>query len=538
MKAITASALLSDSPAFVLAMGGAGGSAGVGTGGPTSGTGGSTSPTGSRTDVSAGNPTGSSTGSPTSPTSGSTGIGTGNPTGSSTGSPTSPTSGSTGIGTGNPTGSSTGSSTSPTGGSTGSKGTALRTELESRLGTPLQGTLETEAPLARHTWFRTGGPAELLFTPASEDDLANFLQALPDSTPLTILGLGSNVLIRDGGIRGAVIRLARPFNWTRLHQQGADSILEAGSATPDIHLAREAEKQSLTGLEFFAGIPGSIGGALRMNAGAFGSETSKVLISARAIVRNGETREFSTSELGLGYRHSMAPQEQIYVSAKFRVHPADKSAVAKKVEEIRATRSEAQPSGIATGGSTFKNPSGKSANGNMSDKKTDKATGEATDEATDKATDKAQDDSMSAWKLIESVGGRGLQVGKAQVSEKHCNFLVNTGGATALELEQLGEELRRRVLEQHGIKLEWEIRRMGEFLPDESVSESAGEAVGKDTGEGIGKGTGESFGEDTGERLGKGTSESFGEGTSESFGKGTGESVSQGTAKSAGKQNA
>ena len=528
MKAITASALLSDSSAFVLAMGGAGGSAGVGTG----------------------NPTGSSTGSPTSPTSGSTGIGTGNPTGGSTGSSTggstSPTSGSTGIGTGNPTGGSTGSHTSPTGGSTGSKGTALRTELESRLVTPLQGTLETEAPLARHTWFRTGGPAELLFTPASEDDLANFLQALPDSTPLTILGLGSNVLIRDGGIRGAVIRLARPFNWTRLHQQGADSILEAGSATPDIHLAREAEKQSLTGLEFFAGIPGSIGGALRMNAGAFGSETSKVLISARAIVRNGETREFSTSELGLGYRHSMAPQEQIYVSAKFRVHPADKSAVAKKVEEIRATRSEAQPSGIATGGSTFKNPSGKSASGNMSDKETDKATGKETDKATGKATDKAQDDSMSAWKLIESVGGRGLQVGKAQVSEKHCNFLVNTGGATALELEQLGEELRRRVLEQHGIKLEWEIRRMGDFLPDESVSESAGEAVGKDTGEGVGKGAGERLGKGTGESFGKGTSESFGEGTGERLGKdtgerlgkGTSESVSQGTAKSAGKQNA
>ncbi len=529
MKAITASALLSDSPAFVLAMGGAGGSAGVGTGSSTSGTGGSTSPTSGSKGIGTGNPTGGSTGSSTSPTSGSKGIGTGNPTGGSTGSSTSPTSGSTGIGTGNPTGSSTsptsgstgigtgnptGSHTSPTGGSTGSKGTALRTELESRLLTPLQGTLETEAPLARHTWFRTGGPAELLFTPASEDDLANFLQALPDSTPLTILGLGSNVLIRDGGIRGAVIRLARPFNWTRLHQQGADSVLEAGSATPDIHLAREAEKHSLTGLEFFAGIPGSIGGALRMNAGAFGSETSKVLISARAIVRNGETREFSASELGLGYRHSMAPQEQIYVSAKFRVHPADKSAVAKKVEEIRATRSEAQPSGIATGGSTFKNPSGKSANGNMSDKETDKATGEA--------TDKAQDDSMSAWKLIESVGGRGLQVGKAQVSEKHCNFLVNTGGATALELEQLGEELRRRVLEQHGIKLEWEIRRMGEFLPDESVSESAGEAVGKGTGEGVGEDTGESFGKGTSERLGKGTSES----------------VSQGTAKSAGKQNA
>ena len=506
MKAITASALLSDSSAFVLAMGGAGN--------PTGGsTGGSTSPTSGSTGIGTGNPTGGSTGSPTSPTSGSTSptgsrtdVSAGNPTGGSTGSSTSPTSGSTGIGTGNPTGSYTGSHTSPTSGSTGSKGTALRTELESRLVTPLQGTLETEAPLARHTWFRTGGPAELLFTPASEDDLANFLQALPDSTPLTILGLGSNVLIRDGGIRGAVIRLARPFNWTRLHQQGADSILEAGSATPDIHLAREAEKHSLTGLEFFAGIPGSIGGALRMNAGAFGSETSKVLISARAIVRNGETREFSTSELGLGYRHSMAPQEQIYVSAKFRVHPADKNAVAKKIEEIRATRSEAQPSGIATGGSTFKNPSGKSANGNMSDKATGKATGKETDKATGKATDKAQDDSMSAWKLIESVGGRGLQVGKAQVSEKHCNFLVNTGGATALELEQLGEELRRRVLEQHGIKLEWEIRRMGEFLPDESVSESAGEAVGKGTGE----------------RLGEGT----------------GESVSQGTAKSAGKQNA
>ena len=525
MKAITASALLSDSPAFVLAMGGAGG----GTGGPTSGTGSSTSPTSGSKGIGTGNPTGGST-SPTSgstsPTGSHTDVSAGNPTGGSTGSSTSPTSGSTGIGTDNPTGSSTGSHTSPTGGSTGSKGTALRTELESRLVTPLQGTLETEAPLARHTWFRTGGPAELLFTPASEDDLANFLQALPDSTPLTILGLGSNVLIRDGGIRGAVIRLARPFNWTRLHQQGADSILEAGSATPDIHLAREAEKQSLTGLEFFAGIPGSIGGALRMNAGAFGSETSKVLISARAIVRNGETREFSTSELGLGYRHSMAPQEQIYVSAKFRVHPADKSAVAKKVEEIRATRSEAQPSGIATGGSTFKNPSGKSANGNMSDK------------ATDKATDKAQDDSMSAWKLIESVGGRGLQVGKAQVSEKHCNFLVNTGGATALELEQLGEELRRRVLEQHGIKLEWEIRRMGEFLPDESVSESAGEAVGKGTGERLGEGTGEGVGKGTGERLGKDTGESFGKGTSERLGKGTNESVSQGTAKSAGKQNA
>ena len=358
----------------------------------------------------------------------------------------------------------------------GAKGdtSTLRELLESRLSAPLQGALEAEASLARYTWFRTGGPAELLFTPAGEDDLANFLRALPDTVPLTILGLGSNVLVRDGGLRGAVIRLARPFNWIRTIPEtptaDAPVILEAGSATPDMHLAREAQKLGLAGLEFYAGIPGSIGGALRMNAGAFGSETSAVLISARALLRNGEICELPAQELGLSYRHSSAPQDTVYLSAQFRTHRGDKSTVSEKVETIRATRSEAQPSGIATGGSTFKNPSGKSASGNTS--------GES------------MDDSGSAWKLIESVGGRGLRVGKAQVSEKHCNFLVNTGGATALELEQLGEELRRRVLEQHGVQLEWEIRRLGDFLPDEGLGEGLGESVGEGSGEGLNKGSG------------------------------------------------
>ena len=339
-----------------------------------------------------------------------------------------------------------------------SGGEALRLEVESRLAIPLRGALEAEASLARHTWFRTGGAAELLFTPASEEDLANFLRALPVEAPLTILGLGSNVLVRDGGVRGAVVRLARPFNWVRV--SGDEPILEAGGGTPDIHLAREAQKAGLAGLEFFAGIPGSLGGALRMNAGAFGGETREVLLSARALLRNGETREYPASALGLSYRHSTASQELIYLSAKLVAHHGDKEAIAEKIETIRTTRGEAQPSGIATGGSTFKNPSGKSSDG--------------TTGAQENPDSPDSPDSMSAWQLIESVGGRGLRVGQAEVSEKHCNFLVNRGGASSLDIERLGEELRRRVFAQHGIQLEWEIQRLGDFLPNETLDQEAG----------------------------------------------------------------
>ncbi|MGR4000762.1 MAG: UDP-N-acetylmuramate dehydrogenase [Alphaproteobacteria bacterium] len=287
----------------------------------------------------------------------------------------------------------------------------------------LRGVLEANAPLHRHTWFRVGGNADILFTPANETDLAAFLAILPAKVPLTILGIGSNVLIRDGGVRGVVIRLARGF--TEITQDGDQVCAQA--AVPGPRLARFAMKAELASLEFFFGIPGTVGGALTMNAGAFGSETKDVLVSASALMRDGTPKSLTSTNLEMSYRHSNVPDGAVFVSARYQASKGSKSEIQARLNEIKKQRDTAQPTGIATGGSTFKNPP-----------------------------------NASAWKLIEDAQCRNLRVGAARVSEKHCNFLINEGGASASDIEALGEEIRRRVFSHSGIQLQWEIRRIGE----------------------------------------------------------------------------
>lgn len=288
----------------------------------------------------------------------------------------------------------------------------------------LRGRLIANAPLAPYTWFRVGGPAQALFTPADEDDLAYFLQRLPAEIPVTTIGLGSNMIVRDGGVVGVVVRLSgKPF--------GEIEILEGckircGAAVPDMKLARAAAEAGIDGLAFYRGIPGCVGGALRMNAGAHGGETTDVLVEARGVDRAGELRTFSHADMGFSYRHSSAPDDVIFTSALFQGRPGASADILAEMERIMAAREAAQPIREKTGGSTFKNP------------KPD-----------------------SAWKLIDAAGCRGLVMGDAQVSEMHCNFLINRGSATAADIEGLGEEVRRRVREKTGVELQWEIRRIG-----------------------------------------------------------------------------
>ena len=288
----------------------------------------------------------------------------------------------------------------------------------------LRGRLVANAPLAPYTWFRVGGPAQALFTPADEDDLAYFLQRLPAEVPVTTIGLGSNMIVRDGGVAGVVVRLSgKPF--------GEIEILEGckircGAAVPDMKLARAAAEAGIDGLAFYRGIPGCVGGALRMNAGAHGGETTDVLVEARGVDRAGELRTFSHADMGFSYRHSSAPDDVIFTSALFQGRPGASADILAEMERIMAAREAAQPIREKTGGSTFKNP------------KPD-----------------------SAWKLIDAAGCRGLIMGDAQVSEMHCNFLINRGSATAADIEGLGEEVRRRVREKTGVELQWEIRRIG-----------------------------------------------------------------------------
>ncbi len=287
---------------------------------------------------------------------------------------------------------------------------------------PVRGRLRADAPLAPITWFRVGGPAEVMFRPADEDDLADFLAALPADVPVTVLGVGSNVLVRDGGIDGVVIRLGRAFATVAVEGER----VRAGAAVLDAALARAAAKAGLAGLEFLVGIPGTIGGALRMNAGAFGGELAQVLIEARAVDRDGARRRVDAGALGLAYRRSAAPDDWIFTEATLAGRRDDPEAIALRMAEVARARGAAQPPGPRTGGSTFKNPPG-----------------------------------ARAWELIARAGCRGLRRGGAMVSEKHCNFLVNTGAATAADIEALGEEVRRRVFEATGVALEWEIRRLG-----------------------------------------------------------------------------
>ncbi len=291
----------------------------------------------------------------------------------------------------------------------------------------LRGRLTADARIAEATWFRVGGPAEALFSPTDEDDLAYVLSALPREIAVTTVGLGSNLIVRDGGITGLVIRLGgRAFAAVEI----ADGqVIVAGAATPDQYVAKAAAKSGVDGLAFLRGVPGSIGGALVMNAGAHGGEIKDALIEARGVDRTGARRAFSHSEMGYSYRHSSGPGDIVFTGATFQGRPGDPAAIEAEMERITRAREASQPIRDKTGGSTFKNPPG-----------------------------------MKAWELIDKAGCRGLSLGGAQVSTMHCNFLINCGAATAADLEALGEEVRRRVLETSGVALEWEIKRIGVAL--------------------------------------------------------------------------
>ncbi len=285
----------------------------------------------------------------------------------------------------------------------------------------LRGRLLANQSLAEITWFRVGGLAQVLFTPADEEDLAYFLASVPGH-PVTVIGLGSNLIVRDGGVPGIVVRLARGFNEVKVE----GDLVVSGTAVPDVKVARAAADASLAGLAFYRGVPGAIGGALRMNAGAYGGETKDVLVRANAVSRSGEKVTFSNADMGYSYRHCSVPDEYIFTEALFQAKPGSKDEIAAEMENITERREATQPIKSRTGGSTFKNPPG-----------------------------------HKAWQLIDAAGCRGLVVGDAQVSELHCNFLINRGNATAADVEGLGEEVRRRVKENSGVELEWEIKRIG-----------------------------------------------------------------------------
>ncbi|MES2725183.1 MAG: UDP-N-acetylmuramate dehydrogenase [Pseudomonadota bacterium] len=290
----------------------------------------------------------------------------------------------------------------------------------------VRGKLLADEPLAPFTWFRVGGPADLLFLPQDEDDLADFLRGLDPAVPVTVLGVGSNTLVRDGGVEGVVIRLAgRAFG--QIEPRG-DNRIYAGAAALDAMVAREAGKAGIAGLEFYRGVPGSIGGAAMMNAGCYGAETKDVLVEAYAVTRAGERVTFSNAEMGFSYRKSAKAAQGglIFTGALFEGTPDDPAAVEARTAEITARRETTQPIREKTGGSTFKNPPG-----------------------------------QSSWKLVDEAGWRGKPLGGAMFSPLHSNFLINTGDATAADLEGLGEAVRADVKAKTGIELEWEIKRIG-----------------------------------------------------------------------------
>jgi UDP-N-acetylmuramate dehydrogenase len=288
----------------------------------------------------------------------------------------------------------------------------------------LRGRLLANQPLAELTWFRVGGPAQLLFMPEDENDLSYFLKHLPVEIPVTVtvIGLGSNLIIRDGGVPGVVIRLGRGFNDVSV--EGLR--IRSGTAVPDVKVARAAQEAGISGLSFFRGIPGGIGGALRMNGGAYGRETKDALVEARGVDRAGNIRVYSNADMQYTYRHCGAPDDVIFTQAVFEGQPGDRDTIAAEMDKITESREATQPIKSRTGGSTFKNPPG-----------------------------------QKAWQLIDAAGCRGLVVGDAQVSELHCNFLINRGNATASDVETLGETVRRRVRETSGVTLDWEIKRIG-----------------------------------------------------------------------------
>jgi len=291
----------------------------------------------------------------------------------------------------------------------------------------VRGRLSANAPLAALSWFRVGGPAEVLFRPADAEDLAAFLAACPAEVALTVIGVGSNLLIRDGGVPGVVIRLGGPFAGIQVN--GVE--LTVGAGALDATVAQSAAQHGIAGLEFLSGIPGTIGGALRMNAGAYGRDLAQVLVAAEALDRQGRHHRLSPAEMGFGYRTSGVPADWLFIRAQLAGEPDEPVAIAARLDQIAAQRASTQPVRARTGGSTFANPGGSEPGG------------------------------VKAWQLIDRAGCRGLRRGEAQVSEKHCNFLLNLGAATAADLEDLGEQVRQRVLETSGVTLEWEIRRIG-----------------------------------------------------------------------------
>ena len=298
----------------------------------------------------------------------------------------------------------------------------------------LRGRLSANQALADVTWFRVGGPAQVLFIPADAADLAYVLANVPSDLPVTVIGLGSNLLVRDGGIPGIVIRLGRGFAQTTVEP---DQRIRAGAAVPDAKLARAAADAGIAGLAFYRGIPGAIGGALRMNAGAHGRETKDVLIEAQAVDRRGTLHRLALSDMAMTYRHSGVPDDWIFTEALYQGSPGDPAAILKEMQEVADYREAHQPIKERTGGSTFKNPPG-----------------------------------HSAWKLLDAAGCRGLRVGGAKVSEMHCNFLINDANATAEDIERLGETVRARVKADSGQTLTWEIVRLGVPLDGRPTGEA------------------------------------------------------------------
>jgi len=286
----------------------------------------------------------------------------------------------------------------------------------------LRGRLLPNEPLAPLTWFRVGGPAQVLFMPEDEADLAYLLKHLSEDIPITVVGLGSNLIVRDGGVAGVVVRLGRGFSDVKIE----GTHVRAGAAVPDVRVARAAQEAGLAGLAFLRGIPGAVGGALRMNGGAYGRETKDTLIEARGVDRQGNVRILTNADLHYSYRHCGAPEDVIFTEALFAGTPGDPAAIAAEMDQITQSREATQPIKSRTGGSTFKNPPG-----------------------------------QKAWQLIDAAGCRGLKVGDAQVSEMHCNFLINLGTASAADIETLGETVRKRVQETSGVALDWEIKRVG-----------------------------------------------------------------------------
>ncbi|MBL4906763.1 MAG: UDP-N-acetylmuramate dehydrogenase [Sneathiella sp.] len=300
----------------------------------------------------------------------------------------------------------------------------------------VEGRLRADADLSKVTWFQVGGSADVLFKPKDEDDLSNFLIKLSTDIPVFTLGVGSNLLVRDDGFRGVVLRLGREFTKMEIVN---DTCIRIGAGALDINVAKFAGEAGLTGAEFLSGIPGAIGGALRMNAGAYGTEMKDIVLSVVAYDRQGKRHELCPADMGFSYRHCDIPLDWIFTEAMIQLQKGNKSDIGERMKEISKNREDSQPIKSRTGGSTFANPEGK-----------------------------------KAWELIDAVGARGLTIGNAQISDKHCNFLINKGGATAADIEAVGEEARRRVFKEFDTLLRWEIVRIGDpLLPKEKQDQGA-----------------------------------------------------------------